>query len=646
MPATASDADDAQLDRSLLALAAAAFGVTGIVLIGLAADVSFLVRYKLTLQPIALACVGSSSLVAALAFASCGLFAWLRRRPDPGSRGGPPGAWLRRLTSLQDVGPETTETSAVDLRWLATWPQQLAAIAICVLAVAGIVAGWRNGDGETPSPSADLATAIGCLVGAFSVLVLERHLASLPASDTADAPRLQRIVRVPLASLLVIATASALRCAGYQWPLRIEQANAMLVALVASEVILRCSIRLFLPFPPFEQARSLIDSAIARAIRPAPQALASISDAVRKEFGLDLSRSWAFGFVRRAALPVAAGLGFLAWLCTGITALPLDTRAIYERLGAPVATLGPGLHLHLPWPLGIVRRVELGVIHDIPIVFAANGSTPAGAARDVVARPRLARTGAEDPPPAPADRLWDQPHASEATFLVASESRGQQGFQVVDIDLRLVYRVGLSDAAALAAAFRVADPQRLVQAAAGRLLARYFASHTLASVLVADRETFTAEFRAALQAEMDRLATGLDAVAVIVEAVHPPQGAANAYHSVQAAEIEAKIAIATERGAAAQTESVAAQDAARIGDKALTEAATVVSQAQAEQTLFEGDRAAYRHGRPSFVLERWFARLKAALGRLPLVIVDHRISATDLPALDLRGSPAAPLPPQ
>jgi regulator of protease activity HflC (stomatin/prohibitin superfamily) len=37
--------------------------------------------------------------------------------------------------------------------------------------------------------------------------------------------------------------------------------------------------------------------------------------------------------------------------------VPLDQRAVYERFGAPVRVLHPGLHLILPWPLGRLRPV-------------------------------------------------------------------------------------------------------------------------------------------------------------------------------------------------------------------------------------------------------------------------------------------------
>src|SRR5581483_8522915 len=140
---------------------------------------------------------------------------------------------------------------------------------------------------------------------------------------------------------------------------------------------------------------------------------ADVSQGVRRQFGIDLSRSWALAFVREAAFPIAVAMVVVAWATTGLTALGLNERAVYERLGEPVAVLGPGLHLHLPWPLGIMRRVELGTVHEIPVVFSAGGE-PAASARGAATAQSLPDAAAEDPPPPSADRLWDASHPSEA----------------------------------------------------------------------------------------------------------------------------------------------------------------------------------------------------------------------------------------
>ena len=64
-------------------------------------------------------------------------------------------------------------------------------------------------------------------------------------------------------------------------------------------------------------------------------------------------------------------------------------------------------------------------------------------------------------------------------YLVPSPSTGQQGFQSVSTEISVLYRVGLTDAAALQSVYSVADPESLIKEAASRLVLRYFNSRTL-----------------------------------------------------------------------------------------------------------------------------------------------------------------------
>ena len=319
---------------------------------------------------------------------------------------------------------------------------------------------------------------------------------------------------------------------------------------------------------------------------------------------------------------------------TGVTALGLNERAVYERFGAPVAVFGPGLHVHLPWPLGIMRSVELGVVHEIPIVFAPP-SEPRSRA-DAVDQIHQEEADIEGVAPASADRLWDASHPSEASYLIASELQGKQSFQIVNIDLRVVYRVGLSEAAARDAAYSIADPEALIRAIAGQLLVRYFAHNTLLNVLGQSRERFTNDFRGELQQSLQGLSTGIDVIAVVVEAIHPPPDAANAYHNVQAAEILAQSQISLRRASAISDVKSAEQAATEGRNRALAAAAELVDRAQAESVLFQGDRQAYHQDGRAFLFERWLDRLSSSLPRASFIVLDHRLKGVTAPTIDLR----------
>ncbi len=592
--------------------------------------------------PRALGFVGASFLVAAAGFLSAGLLVFVRVRlleqaalpPVPAAApiSVPAGAgarwrqWLARSRSHLVWRVE----------WLAGWPQALVALLFGALAVAGVAVTWP----VTPFAAADPTTLeiLGgaLIVAAFPLLVLERSFAGVAAEMLPDAPQLDRLLRIPLTVCLGLGIASVLRFLGFTWAIRIEQGLAILVVVVALELVVRSLAVAFVPFAPITQRRTVADSSIAGFLRFALPSFQAFNTAVRQQFGIDLSRSWALAFVQRAMLPVALVMGVLAWCVTGITALGLNERAVYERFGKPVAVLGPGLHLHLPWPMGVMRLVEFGVIHDIPIAMSPLGDAAPAARPSAGVDQQQQLAGAEANPPTSADRLWDASHPSEQSYLIASEANGQQTFQIADADLRVVYRVGLTDADAMNSAYRVADPETLIMASTGQLLVRYFARYTLPDVLGQSRDAFTKDFRTALQDQLDRLSSGIEAISVVVEAIHPPAGAASAYHNVQAAEILANSQIAVQRASAIHSIKSAQQGAMEDRNKATAAASELVTQARSEGTLFDADREARQRDGEAFLFERRSERLASGLAKSETIVIDHRLKGQNGPVIDLR----------
>jgi regulator of protease activity HflC (stomatin/prohibitin superfamily) len=135
---------------------------------------------------------------------------------------------------------------------------------------------------------------------------------------------------------------------------------------------------------------------------------------------------------------------------------------------------------------------------------------------------------------------------------------------------------------------------------------------------------------------LDGLDTGIEIVAVTIEAIHPPAGAATAYRNVQAAEIAATNAIATERGRAQTTQSVARLNAHNATDDATAAAGEAVSAARVDLTGITADDRPFHAASRPFLLERYFTDVKAALENVPLEIIDHRLTGASLPTIDLR----------
>jgi regulator of protease activity HflC (stomatin/prohibitin superfamily) len=452
-------------------------------------------------------------------------------------------------------------------------------------------------------------------------------LVEFPAPQLPEVPALRRLLLLTTLLLGAAACIELGRGAMLGWLRWPQWVVTLLPMLVALELATRALARLFLPAPAAANARAIADSILASVVTGGPRAPGTL---LRTHLGLDFTRSWALSFLSAAILPALLGTALFCWALSGVKLIELGQRGIYERFGAPVAVLGPGLHVLLPWPLGRLRPVEFGTIHSVPI--GVDDQAAAGTPEQV---------GAEDVPPASLNRLWESVHSGQANYLVPSAGTGQQGFQSVSTEISVLYRVGLTDAAALQSVYEVADPESLIREAGSRIVLRFFNSRTLLAVLGERRDDVAASLREALAADLDSHHAGIEIVSVLIEEIHPPPGAAAAYHAVQAAEINASASISDERGRAERVAGVAQQEAHQLTTGANATAVERIAAANADAYRFDAERRADADGGQSFLFERSLSKLEAALGQKPLTILDHRLSSALGPIIDLRAPPGS-----
>ncbi len=175
-----------------------------------------------------------------------------------------------------------------------------------------------------------------------------------------------------------------------------------------------------------------------------------------------------------------------------------------------------------------------------------------------------------------------------------------------------------------------------------------FASRTLDELLGEQRSGLADDIGKAVQADLKRLDSGVELLATVVEAIHPPAGAANAYHAVQAAQISAQALIARERGAASDKANQAQLNASVARDQATAGAREVMATAQGADLRFSAERQAYAKAGQAFLLEQYLAQLTEGLGNAKLLILDHRLGGDNAPTIDLRSftPPADPTAPR
>lgn len=488
-----------------------------------------------------------------------------------------------------------------------------------------------------PAAAVGLSATVGAalaLLLAFGLLVLERQLAQENPAQWPEAGSLAQLTRVAIITLVLGALCLLFASENALWPVRVAVLLGILPGLVAIELLLRAVLCVFSPRREQLEPTLMARSFVADMLRWPPQPLLALQHELHNRFGIDLRQIWAFSYMRRAFLPVLALVAAVGWLLTGIHEIPLQGRGIYERFGKPVQVFGPGLHTGLPWPLGRVLIVENGVVHELA---TSVGENPVPVQADP----------AEGPAPFTANRLWDASHVNDKSQVIASSRGDQQSFQIVNMDVRFVYRIGLTDQAAVAATYNSADVPTLIRSTASRILVHDFASRTLDGLLGEDRVGLGEEIGRAVQRDLQQLNSGVEILATVVEAIHPPAGAANAYHSVQAAQIGAQALISRERGAAAEASNQALLQASLARDQASANARETSATAQAADLKFTAEQKAYASAGQAFVLEQYLGQLSQGLSKANLLVLDHRLGgSSNAPTIDLRTFtlPADPTP--
>lgn len=520
--------------------------------------------------------------------------------------------------------------AAKGIRWREHW---IPIMATLVLSALSLTAAWKSWTFHGATPAGAYPWVIGALLAlSFPTLVLERQLSAMPAHQLINPKDLQYLLRLLLLVLIGIALSYVVQWLDFSFWAPIFFFVLLLNSAVAIELFLRAFRFFFFPFPPHDVSLGIGRSSLTHLIRLQRPSLSTIRASIRTQFGIDLGRSWALAFIGDAILPIVWGMVAVGWLTTGISSLDLSQRAVYEAFGTPQTVFHSGLHVYLPWPFGRLRPVELGTVHEIPIAFPDLAQYPG-----TIEQNRTETSSVEGNPPSSADRLWEASRPTEESYLVASNQNGNENFEVVNIDLRVIYRVGLSDEAAYSTVYSLASSDDLIRDAAGRMLARYFAKSSIDGILGENRDAFIQSFQRELQQRLNSLSKSIEILGVVIETIHPPAGAAQAYQDVQASAINAATKIADAKGDAVRDLEQAKSDATDAKNTATAEAAETIAQAKLDTALFAGDVMAYHKGGPAFLLERRLSALQSAITPdTHLTIVDHRIPASQLQLMELR----------
>ncbi|HEX4502533.1 MAG TPA: protease modulator HflK [Scandinavium sp.] len=465
------------------------------------------------------------------------------------------------------------------------------------------------------------------LAACFALLVCERMLSLRRVRSWGLQSATVGLLRTLLSLFLLTAVALPVSRFSPQGAYWLMWLASLVVVLVAAEFLLRAlAAACTLPHPE-KQPPFLTQSLIAEQYRWPLSPLLQLRKKIVQHFGVDIGKIQAFRLMGQLFLPVVCGIVVVGWLVSGLNEVSADKRGVYEQFGRPVKVLSPGLHLGLPWPFGRVVFVDYGAVHELQLSEKSSVDEQPGV--------KIPNT-IEGPAPQESWRLWDSSHLTDQAQIIASANGDKQSFQIVNMDIRLIWRVGMSDADAMNSLYQTDNLSTTLQRIARQVLTQYFAHQQLDALLNEQRATMSTALNTEIQKRLNALNIGVELLNTRIESIHPPAGAANAYHGVQAAQITANAQIARERGYSASQANDAQRKATTAIDAATATANELQAQANIALTRYSAEHNAWEINPEAYLNERRYQTYSKALANTPLLILDSQVAGKNQSILDLR----------
>ncbi len=370
--------------------------------------------------------------------------------------------------------------------------------------------------------------------------------------------------------LLIAAVIAALLASWQKYP-GVDGVVAWVVAALqlvfAVELLVLVVFDLYRPRTPGVEERFPFDSRAFGVIAEPRRIGSSIADAVNYQFGFEVSRTWFYQLLSRAALPLLAFAAAVLLAMSAVVIVREGEQCVVQRWGRvdesrPV--LEAGVHLRWPWPVERITRFNVSKVQEVLLGAGPRRNEDSGdptlggeviAGRQfflwtkehgpyeeldfLVAVPRSTqRTGGPRARSAPAPAAPDAP-APEQT----------EGEQIPAVNIiKLVVSVQYRIRDVYDYGFRHADAKPVLQGIAYREMTKYCASATLhteeqshevdrpQAIMTAGRGELADVLHQRIQTVADEKQLGIEVLYVGVPSVHPPAAAAPAYQKVLEAE--------------------------------------------------------------------------------------------------------------
>jgi membrane protease subunit HflK len=223
--------------------------------------------------------------------------------------------------------------------------------------------------------------------------------------------------------------------------------------------------------------------------RNEPPGLDDLMNEISKRFGGGLPGGFGgFRGILAVILVVVAG-----WMLTGFYRVQPDEQGVVLRFGQYVATSGPGLHYHLPYPIEEVFTPKVTMVNWTDVGLNVFG---------------------------------------DSARLNTSESRMvTRDANIVDINFSVFWRI--KDASNYL--FQIADPIASVKAVAESVMREVIGREDLEPILTEGRQRAEVQARTLMQNFLDEYKSGIEITQIQLTKVDPPAEVIDAFRDVEAA---------------------------------------------------------------------------------------------------------------
>jgi len=298
--------------------------------------------------------------------------------------------------------------------------------------------------------------------------------------------------------------------------------------------------------------------------------------------------------MNKGLIPAAFGIAVLLWLASGIYKVSADEQAVVLRFGQHVATKGPGLNWHMPYPIETIEKLPVTRVQRLEIGFRR---FPDGTVRK-------------------------RPH--ESLMLTKDEN-------IVDISFIVQYKIrDVSDYL-----FNLDNPVKTVRDAAESAIREVIGRTMIDDVLTTKKAEVEVETQQLIQSILDGYKAGISIATMKLQDVQPPERVIKEFKDVASAREDRERAKNEAQAYANSIIPNARGEAKKMVLDAEAYRAEVVDRAKGEADRFANLLKAYREA-PAVTRKRLYLEtMQDVLATADKIIVDKRVAEKVLPYLPI-----------